>query len=114
MSEQINGLSSGIVFQKPNPADIIPKEDGQGRPIHPYSHEPMSPEEFKRYMHRLEMQAQSDENLRKALMGTDEAGRMRKERQVSDEVANVGSSGEVERAQSLSSAVKNNILTGGA
>ena len=111
MSEPINGLSSNVAFQKSNPEDLIPKEDSQGRPIHPYSHEPMSPEEFKRYMQRLEMQAQSDEELRKVLMGTDEASKVREERQNTEELANTvpGS----EKAQSMSSAVKGNILTGG-
>ncbi|WP_066016554.1 hypothetical protein [Endozoicomonas atrinae] len=113
MSEPINGLSSNVAFQKTNPEDLIPKEDSQGRPIHPYSHEPMSPEEFKRYMQRLEMQAQSDEELRKVLMGTDEASKVREERQNTEELASTGSVAGNEKAQSMSSAVKGNILTGG-
>lgn len=72
MSERISGLGSDIVFQRPDPGEMIPGKDQLGRPVHPYSHEPMSPEEFRHYMHRLEMQAQSDEKLRKALMGADE------------------------------------------
>lgn len=114
MSEQIKGLNSDISFQRPNPEDMIPKSDQSGRPIHPYSHEPMSSEEFKRYMHRLEMQAQFDERLRKALMGSDEAGRVRDEQQAIEALINRGSDAESERAQSMSSAVKGNILSRGA